>query len=239
VAIYSTFLQRAYDQIIMDVCLQGLPVVFAVDRSGIVGQDGPTHHGAFDITYFRHIPGIIVMSPKDGNELRQMLYSAYTYNKPAVIRYSRGRAQGTEIQKHFHEIPIGTWEKLKEGSDIAVIACGDLVYPSLSAAQELEEEGISCSVINGRFIKPMDREMLIETAKHANCILTVEENVVMGGFGSGVMEALSEEGITIPLKMLGMPDTFVPHGMQKTLRAKIGLDREGIKKVIRQWLKKG
>jgi len=239
VAIYSTFLQRAYDQIVMDVCLQGLPVVFAVDRSGIVGQDGPTHHGAFDITYFRHIPGIIVMSPKDGNELRQMLYSAYLYNKPTAIRYSRGRAQGTEIQKNFHEITIGAWEKLKEGSDIAIIACGDLVYPSLSAAQELEEEGIHCAVINGRFIKPLDREMLIETTKHTKCILTAEENVVMGGFGSAVMEAISEEGITIPLKMLGIPDTFVSHGMQKTLRGKIGLDTEGIKKVIRQWLKKG
>ncbi|MCX5807321.1 MAG: 1-deoxy-D-xylulose-5-phosphate synthase [Proteobacteria bacterium] len=239
VAIYSTFLQRAYDQIIMDVCLQELPVIFAVDRSGIVGQDGPTHHGAFDITYFRHIPGIVVMSPKDGNELRQMLYSAYLYNKPVAIRYSRGVAHGTKIQNTFQEIPIGTWEKLKEGSDIALIACGNLVYPSLTAAQELEEEGIHCTVINGRFIKPIDREMLIETAKHAKSILTVEENVVMGGFGSSIMEVLSEEGIVVPLKILGIPDMFVPHGMQKTLRGKIGLDVEGIKKVIRHWLKKG
>jgi 1-deoxy-D-xylulose-5-phosphate synthase len=239
VAIYSTFLQRAYDQIIMDVCLQGLPVIFAVDRSGIVGQDGPTHHGVFDITYFRHIPGIIVMSPKDGNELRQMLYSAYLYGKPAAIRYSRGKAHGTEIQKSFNEIPIGSWEKLKEGGDIAIIACGNLVYPSLTAAQELEKEGIHSTVINGRFIKPMDREMLVETATHAKCILTVEENALMGGFGSGIMEILSEEGIVVPLKTLGIPDIFVPHGLQKTLRGNICLDTEGIKKVIRQWLKKG
>jgi 1-deoxy-D-xylulose-5-phosphate synthase len=238
VAIYSTFLQRAYDQIIMDVCLQGLPVIFAVDRSGIVGQDGPTHHGVFDITYFRHIPGIVVMSPKDGNELRQMLYSAYLYSKPVAIRYSRGKAHGTEIQKNLHEIPIGTWEKLNEGSDIAIIACGNLVYPSLAAAQELEREGIHSTVINGRFIKPMDRQMLIDTATHVRCILTVEENAMIGGFGSGIMEVLSEEGIVLPLKMLGIPDIFIPHGLQKKLRGKICLDTEGIKQVIRQWLKK-
>lgn len=236
VAIYSTFLQRAYDQIVIDVCLQELPVVFAVDRSGIVGQDGPTHHGAFDIAYFRHIPGITVMSPKDGNELRQMLYSAYVYGKPTAIRYPRGEAQGTEIQREFQEVPFGTWEKLREGNDIAIIACGNLVYPSLTAAGELEKEGIHCTVINGRFIKPMDKKMLIETATHTKCILTAEENVLIGGFGSGVIEILSEEGINVPVKRLGIPDQFMPHGLQKTLRGKLGLDTEGIKKAIREWL---
>ena len=238
VAIYSTFLQRAYDQIIMDVCLQELPVIFAVDRSGIVGQDGPTHHGVFDLTYFRHIPGMTIMSPKDGNELRQMLYSAYIYDKPVAVRYPRGVAQDMEIQKKFQEIPFGTWEKLKEGSDIAIIACGNLVHPSLVAAHELEKEGVHCAVINGRFIKPMDRDMLIEIATNTKYILTAEENTIIGGFGSGIMEILSEEGITIPVKRLGVPDTFIAHGMQKTLRGKIYLDTEGIKKVIRQWLKK-
>ena len=239
VAIYSTFLQRAYDQIILDVCLQGLPVVFAVDRSGIVGQDGPTHHGAFDLTYFRHIPDMILMAPKDGNELKQMLYSAYLYGKPAAIRYPRGEALGAPPDKDFTEIPVGKWEKLKEGNDLAIIACGNAVYPSLSAAMELGEEGIQCTVINGRFIKPMDREMLIDTATSIKKILTVEENTVIGGFGSGVMEILSEERIDAAVHRAGMPDMFLMHGAQSTLREQIGLNVEGIKSTIRQWLKNG
>ena len=237
VAIYSTFLQRAYDQIILDVCLQNLPVVFAVDRSGIVGQDGPTHHGAFDITYFRHMPNIIVMSPKDENELRHMLYSAYLYEKPAVVRYPRGEARGVVMDETFKEIPLGTWERLKDGKDIAIVACGNTVHPALSAALELEGEGIRCCVVNGRFIKPMDREMLISLASEVPRILTVEENVLIGGFGSGVMEIFSEEGITIPVKRLGIPDTFLSHGSQSNLRKSIGIDEEGIKQFIRQWLK--
>jgi 1-deoxy-D-xylulose-5-phosphate synthase len=238
VAIYSTFLQRAYDQIVIDVCLQNLPVVFAVDRSGIVGQDGPTHHGAFDISYFRHIPNMVVISPKDENELKQMLYSAYSYERPVAIRYPRGEAQGVPIDEDFKEIPIGKWEILKEGEDIAIIACGNQVYPSLSAASELEEEGILCTVINGRFIKPMDREMLSALSKHAKKILTVEENAIMGGFGSGVLEILSEEGIAVPVKNIGIPDTFLPHGSQSMLRKSLGLDKEGIKKAVKQWLKR-
>jgi len=238
VAIYSTFLQRAYDQIVIDVCLQNLPVVFAVDRSGIVGQDGPTHHGAFDISYFRHIPNMVVISPKDENELKQMLYSAYSYERPVAIRYPRGEAQGVPIDEDFKEIPIGKWEILKEGEDIAIIACGNQVYPSLSVASELEEEGILCTVINGRFIKPMDREMLSALSKHAKKILTVEENAIMGGFGSGVLEILSEEGIAVPVKNIGIPDTFLPHGSQSMLRKSLGLDKEGIKKAVRQWLKR-
>ena len=237
VAIYSTFLQRAYDQIILDVCLQNLPVVFAVDRSGIVGQDGPTHHGAFDITYFRHMPNIIVMSPKDENELRHLLYSAYLYEKPAVVRYPRGEARGVVMDETFKEIPLGTWERLKDGKDIAIVACGNTVHPALSAALKLEGEGIRCCVVNGRFIKPMDREMLISLASEVPRILTVEENVLIGGFGSGVMEIFSEEGITIPVKRLGIPDTFLSHGSQSNLRKSIGIDEEGIKQFIRQWLK--
>lgn len=237
VAIYSTFLQRAYDQIILDVCLQNLPVVFAVDRSGIVGQDGPTHHGAFDITYFRHMPNIIVMSPKDENELRHMLYSAYLYEKPAVVRYPRGEARGVVMDETFKEIPLGTWERLKDGKDIAIVACGNTVYPALSAALKLEIEGIRCCVVNGRFIKPMDREMLLSLASEVPRILTIEENVLIGGFGSGVMEIFSEEGITIPVKRLGIPDTFLSHGSQSNLRKSIGIDEEGIKQFIQHWLK--
>ena len=239
VAIYSTFLQRAYDQIILDVCLQELPVVFAVDRSGIVGQDGPTHHGVFDLTYFRHIPNMILMAPKDGNELRQMLYSAYLYGKPAAIRYPRGEARGALPDENFTEIPVGKWEKLKEGNDLAIIACGNTVYPSLSAAMELGKEGIQCTVINGRFIKPMDRDMLIDTATSIKKILTVEENTVIGGFGSGVMEMLSEERVDAVVRRAGIPDMFLLHGAQSTLREKIGLNTEGIKSTIRQWLKNG
>jgi 1-deoxy-D-xylulose-5-phosphate synthase len=237
VAIYSTFLQRAYDQIILDVCLQNLPVVFAVDRSGIVGQDGPTHHGAFDISYFRDIPNIIVMSPKDENEMRHMLYSAYLYEKPAVVRYPRGEAQGVVLDETFREIPLGSWEPLKDGNDIAIIACGNTVHPALTAAMELEGEGIHCMVINGRFVKPMDRNMLVSLASEVPRILTVEENALAGGFGTGVMELLSEEGITMPVKRLGIPDTFLSHGSQGNLRKSIGIDKEGIKQFVLQWLK--
>jgi 1-deoxy-D-xylulose-5-phosphate synthase len=237
VAIYSTFLQRAYDQIILDVCLQNLPVVFAVDRSGIVGQDGPTHHGAFDISYFRDIPNIIIMSPKDENEMRHMLYSAYLYERPAVVRYPRGEAQGVVLDETFREIPLGSWEPLKDGNDIAIIACGNTVHPALTAAMELEGEGIHCMVINGRFVKPMDRNMLVSLASEVPRILTEEENAIAGGFGTGVMELLSEEGITMPVKRLGIPDTFLSHGSQGNLRKSIGIDKEGIKQFVLQWLK--
>jgi len=238
VAIYSTFLQRAYDQIILDVCLQGLPVVFAVDRSGIVGQDGPTHHGAFDLSYFRHIPHMIIMSPKDENEFRYMLYSAYIYNRPVAVRYPRGDAQGVSIDEGFREIPLGTWEVLRKGDDLAIIATGNTVYPALEAAQILQENQIECTIINGRFIKPMDIELLKDVATKTKRILTIEENTIIGGFGSGVMEALSDEGIDVPVKRIGIPDMFLPHGSQKTLRKTIGIDAEGISRGILKWLKK-
>jgi 1-deoxy-D-xylulose-5-phosphate synthase len=238
VAIYSTFLQRAYDQIIVDVCLQNLPVVFAVDRSGLVGQDGPTHHGVFDLSFFRHVPNMVLMSPKDENELKQMLYSAYIYNRPVAIRYPRGEARGVPIDETFKEIPLGTWEILKEGEELTIIACGNMVYPALDVAEELEKEGIAIGVINGRFIKPMDNHMLAEIASRTKKILTLEENTLMGGFGSGVMELLSKEEILIPIKSIGIPDTFIRHGSQKKLRNALGIDREGIKKAIKAWLKK-
>lgn len=238
VAIYSTFLQRAYDQIIVDVCLQNLPVVFAVDRSGLVGQDGPTHHGVFDLSFFRHVPNMVLMSPKDENELKQMFYSAYVYNRPVAIRYPRGEARGVPIDETFKEIPLGTWEILKEGEELTIIACGNMVYPALDVAEELEKEGIAIGVINGRFIKPMDNHMLAEVASRTKKILTLEENTLMGGFGSGVMELLSKEEILIPIKSMGIPDTFIRHGSQKKLRNALGIDREGIKKAIKAWLKK-
>jgi 1-deoxy-D-xylulose-5-phosphate synthase len=238
VAIYSTFLQRAYDQIIEDVCLQQLPVVFALDRSGLVGQDGPTHNGSFDMSFLRHIPNMVLMSPKDENELKQMLFSAYRYEKPAAIRYPRGEAVGVPVDPDFSEIPIGTWEILKEGTDITLMASGPVVYTALDAAMELQNEGINCAVVNGRFIKPMDREVIINLATHTQRVLTIEENTIVGGFGSGVMEVLSDEGMRIPVKRVGLPDRFLFHGSQKMLREHLGLDKEGIKKTVKLWLSK-
>ncbi|MGD0228777.1 MAG: 1-deoxy-D-xylulose-5-phosphate synthase [Syntrophorhabdales bacterium] len=237
VAMYSTFLQRGFDQIIEDVCLQELPVVFAIDRSGIVGQDGPTHHGSFDLSYLRHIPNMVIMSPKDENELKQMLFSASLYGCPVSVRYPRGEAIGVPVDRDFKEIPLGTWELLRTGADIALIGCGPVVHSCLLAADELEkEEGIHCSVINGRFAKPMDKEMLVDVALHTRRIATFEENSAMGGFGSGVMEVLSEEGIVMPVKRTGLPDRFLSHASPKLLRHEVGLDKDGIKKTVKHWL---
>jgi len=240
VAMYSTFLQRGFDQIIEDVCLQQLPVVFAIDRSGIVGADGPTHHGSFDMSYLRHIPNMVIMSPKDENELRQMLFSAYRYGMTVAVRYPRGEAVGVPLEDDFVEIPLGNWELLRTGSDIALIGCGPVVYACLQAAVELEVEGgVSCAVVNGRFTKPMDSRMLFDLARRIGRIATFEENSAIGGFGSGVMELLSEEGITVPVKRVGLPDRFLSHASQKVLRQEVGLDKDGIKKTVKQWLNLG
>lgn len=237
VAMYSTFLQRGFDQIIEDVCLQELPVVFAIDRSGLVGQDGPTHHGSFDISYLRHIPNMVVTSPKDENELRHLLYSAALYGKTMSIRYPRGETLGVPPDGEFREIPLGTWEALRDGSDVCLIGCGPVVYACLDAASELEkEEGIKCAVVNGRFVKPMDREMLVDFASHTERLITFEENTIIGGFGSGVMEVLSDEGIMRPIRRVGLPDRFLSHSPQSLLRQETGLDKDGIKRTVRQWL---
>ena len=237
VAIYSTFLQRAYDQIILDVCLQNLPVVFAVDRSGIVGQDGPTHHGVYDLSYFRHIPNMTLMAPKDENELRQMLYSAYRYNRPCAVRYPRGEALGVPVDSEFSIIEYGTWESLKEGEDVTIIACGFMVNTAMEAAAILDANGVKTGVVNGRFIKPMDEALLASVAARTRRIVTLEENVLIGGFGSGVSEALSRAQICMPVKSLGIPDTFITHGSQNTLRRSLGLDRDSIVRTITEWVK--
>lgn len=230
VAIYSTFLQRSYDEIIHDVCLQNFPVVFAVDRAGIVGEDGPTHNGAFDLSYLRHIPNMVVMAPKDGNELGQMLKTALSHDGPSAIRYPRGSVTDGQEAAEINSIPLGTAEILREGKDILIIAIGSSVLPSLAAAEQIEK-GVSACVVNARFVKPLDISLISRLAKEIKTILTVEENTVSGGFGSAVLEELNKAGVDgLKIKMLGIPDRFIEQGTQSILRKKLGLDAEGIAK---------
>ena len=229
VAIYSTFLQRGYDEIIHDVCLQKLPVVFAIDRAGIVGEDGPTHQGVFDISYLRHIPNLTVMAPKDDLELKAMLELALKHNGPSAIRYPRGKVQPSGISGQLSAFDIGKAEILKEGFDLTLIAIGNVVYPALGAAERLEKEGIKASVINARFIKPLDKELILKMASKTKRIITIEENMIAGGFGSAVLEYLNSMDIPdIKIKILGIPDEFVEQGSQAILRKKYGIDEEGI-----------
>jgi 1-deoxy-D-xylulose-5-phosphate synthase len=226
VAIYSTFLQRAYDEIVHDVCLQNLPVVFAIDRAGIVGEDGPTHQGVFDISYLRHVPNLVVMAPRDAAELRAMLAIALKHDGPSAIRFPRGRASGDSLSAPFG---IGEGEVLKEGEDVAVLAVGSTVYPALAASERLKQEGVRAMVVNVRFVKPMDRRLFLETASRVKKLITVEENALLGGFGSAFLEFLHEMNIhDAEVKTLGIPDEFVEQGTQAELRSKYGLDEEGI-----------
>lgn len=230
VAIYSTFLQRAYDEIVHDVCLQNLPVVFAIDRAGIVGDDGPTHNGLFDLSYLRHIPNIVVMAPKDTFELRAMLELALKHDGPSAIRYPREKVQSS-VTSHPSPVTfdIGEGEILKTGEDIAFIATGNCVHSAFSAAKRLEREGISVMVVNARFIKPLDRNLLISIASRIKRIITVEENTLTGGFGSAVLEFLNDMEIPhVKVRRLGLPDEFIAQGQQDELRKKYGLDEEGI-----------
>ena len=237
VAIYSTFLQRAFDQIIHDVCLQKLPVVFAIDRAGIVGEDGPTHHGTFDLSYLRLIPNMIVSAPKDENELRHLLYTALNQDYPMAIRYPRGKAVGVELEKEFKEIPIGKAEILKEGKDVVALAIGSTVYPALRAAEELEKEGISTCVVNCRFVKPLDKE-IVRIVRSIGNAMTIEENSIYGGFGSAILELLNDEGIRdVNIKRIALPDKFIEHGEANFLRKKYGLDSGNIKEEIKSFLK--
>ena len=229
VAIYSTFLQRAYDEIVHDVCLQNLPVVFAIDRAGIVGDDGPTHNGTFDLSYLRHIPNLIVMAPKDGYEFRCMLRKALSLHAPVAIRYPRGAVTDSRENDELQDIPVGKSEVLCEGQDILIIAAGNTVSPSVDAAGLLKEADINACVINARFIKPLDMDLISARAREIKYVLTVEENAVSGGFGSAVLEKLAEAGVErMKFKMLGIPDEFIEQGPQSLLRQKLGLDAEGI-----------
>jgi len=237
VAIYSTFLQRAYDQVLQDVCLQNLPVVFALDRGGIVGEDGPTHHGLFDFSYLRHIPNLIVMVPKDENEFQHMIKTAVECPMPVAFRYPRGRGVGARREVPLQTLDIGKGEVLREGQEVLILAIGSTVYPSLRAAERLAEVGIQAAVINSRFLKPLDGNLLCDWAKRIGRVLTVEENVLQGGFGSSVLELFQERGLNpIQMKRLGIPDVFVEHGPQALLREKYGIDENGIFKGVKELL---
>ncbi len=232
VAIYSTFLQRAYDMIVHDVAIQRLPVIFALDRAGIVGDDGPTHQGVFDLTYMRHVPNMVVMAPKDEDELQDMLWTAVAYEKgPISVRYPRGTAVGVPRKSEPEILPIGKAEVLRTGKDVAVVAIGSMVYPALDAADLLDQQGVSAEVVNARFAKPLDEELLLDLAERFKVIVTVEENALQGGFGSAVAEFYVDHGFTgLRLVRLGVPDVFVEQGERKLLLHKLGLDGEGIAK---------
>jgi 1-deoxy-D-xylulose-5-phosphate synthase len=228
-AIYSTFLQRGYDQLIHDVCIQNLPVTFALDRAGIAGDDGRTHQGAFDLSYLSCIPNMIVSAPKDEEELRDLLYTATRVPGPMAVRYPRGAGTGVEMSEEFNEIAVGSWEQLREGSDAAILAVGCMVSPALQAAARLSEHNLRTAVINCRFVKPLDRQLLREIAGSTPFILTAEENVLSGGFGSQVRAALDDDGYdSVQIESAGMPDNFVEHGSQSILRSKYGLTADAL-----------
>jgi 1-deoxy-D-xylulose-5-phosphate synthase len=231
VAIYSTFLQRAYDQLIHDVALQKLPVVFAMDRGGLVGADGPTHHGAFDLSYLRCIPNLTVMAPSDENECRQMLYTAFTLDSPAAVRYPRGSGAGVEVQQEMKALAVGRGEVRREGKRVAILAFGSMVRPALEAGAEL-----NATVANMRFVKPIDRDLVLRLATTHDLVVTVEENVVMGGAGAAVLESLAADGLTVAVLTLGLPDQFVEHGDPQQLLVDCGLDAAGIVRSIRERL---
>lgn len=237
-AIYSTFLQRAYDQIIHDVALNKAKVIFAIDRAGLVGEDGPTHHGAFDLSYLRLIPNLIVCAPKDENELQHLLYSALKYENPCAIRYPRGLGIGVTLDKEFKEIPLGTAEILKDGKEAVILAIGYPVCLALQAGLELEKEGISVGVINVRFLKPLDRETLLNYIKNTKKVLTIEENTQIGGLASAIAELLVEENLCVFFDKIALPDYFIEHGDLKSLREKYGFTIKTIKEKIYKLVEK-
>jgi 1-deoxy-D-xylulose-5-phosphate synthase len=232
-AIYSTFLQRSFDQIIHDVCLQELPVVFAIDRGGIVGDDGKTHQGTFDLSYLSLIPNIIVAAPKDENELQHMLYTAVKSGKIMAVRYPRSPGLGVKMDTGFKELAIGKSEILRQGNDIAIVAIGSMVAPAMEAAEILALQGIEATVVNARFVKPVDTEMIVDLAIRIKRIVTVEENTLAGGFGSYVNDGIKQADISdVIIRNIGVPDVFIEHGGQAFLRSKYGLDTQGIVKKV-------
>lgn len=236
-AIYSTFLQRAYDQLNHDICLQKLPVVFALDRGGVVGDDGPTHHGVFDFAYMRHLPNLVVSAPKDENELAHLLYSAIYYDAgPWSIRYPRGEGVGVTPDDEWRVIAPGQAELLREGEDVLLLAIGRMVYPALEAAEELAGEGIRAAVINARFAKPLDAELITKWARRCGAAVTAEDGCLIGGFGVGVLELLFESGLSgeVKIKRLGYPDEYITHGTPQELLDHYGLNAAGIAAAARE-----
>jgi 1-deoxy-D-xylulose-5-phosphate synthase len=229
VAIYSTFLQRAFDQVVHDVATQNLPMTILIDRGGLVAEDGTTHHGAFDFAFLRHVPNMVIMAPKDENELQHMVKTCLSYEGPAAVRYPRGNGWGVDMEPYPATLRIGEGELLREGTDVALVAIGVTVLPALRAAEWLAAEGISVAVVNARFVKPLDSVLIARVAKQVRCLLTVEEGCRMGGFGSAVLETLSEHQLfNLPTRILGLPDKYIEQGPQDLLRARYGLTAEGI-----------
>ena len=238
IAIYSTFLQRAYDQVLHDVCLERLPVIFAIDRGGIVGEDGSTHHGLFDLSYLRSLPNMVVMAPADENELCRMLATALNYDGPIAFRYPRGTATGVPLDEKIRPLPLGQAKVLEEGKDVLILAIGRPVGDALEARTILMEQGISAAVVNCRFVKPLDVDLICSLSEKIPRIITVEENVRQGGFGSAILETLSERDITgFHIERIGIADVFVEHGPQKILRSEYGIDVPDIVKAAKHLIK--
>ncbi len=238
VALYSTFAQRAYDQLMHDVCLQNLPVTICLDRAGLVGEDGPTHHGVFDLSYLRHMPNMSVLVPKDENELRQMVFAAVEHPGPVAIRYPRGAGLGVDILDKPDDLEWGKAELLKDGTEAAFFAAGTMVDTACEAAELLEREGISAAVVNMRFVKPMDRNILLKYGKQVKCAVTCEENALAGGFGSAVAEFFADEGIEVPMVRFGIPDSFVEQGSRQELLELCGLTAGSMAKAVKERLEK-
>ena len=232
VAIYSTFLQRAYDQLIHDVAMQNLPVLFAIDRAGLVGSDGPTHAGSFDLSFLRCIPNMLIMAPSDENECRQMLYTGFAHQGPAAVRYPRGAGPGTAVKTEMQALPIGQAEVIKRGSGVAILAFGSSLQPSTEVSSRL-----GASLVNMRFVKPLDEDVIKEMAHNHNLLVTVEENAVSGGAGSGVNELLAAEGIVVNILNIGIPDRYIEHGSREDCLAMAELDANGIFEQINNRLK--
>jgi len=235
-AIYSTFLQRAYDQVVHDVCLQNLDVTFALDRAGLVGADGATHQGAYDFAYLRTLPNLVLMAPKDENELQHMLRTAIEHPGPAAVRFPRGEGWGVPLDPELKALPIGEAELLRDGDDAVVVAIGALVHPALEAAVELAAQGLSVAVLNARFVKPLDSARIVALARRCRALVTVEEHSGMGGFGGAVLEALAAAGARLPVRCLALPDQPIEHGDPTAQKQAFGLDAEGIARAVQALL---
>ncbi|MCI5224882.1 MAG: 1-deoxy-D-xylulose-5-phosphate synthase, partial [Candidatus Electrothrix sp. AR4] len=239
VTVYSSFMQRALDQLIHDVCLPDLPVTFALDRGGVVGDDGPTHHGVFDLSFLRFIPTLTVMAPKDENELRDMLYTSVNNDGPCAIRYPRGSGEDVPLDQELMLLPIGEGELLREGDDLLLLPVGNRVYPALEAAEGLAKLGISAAVINPRFIKPLDNNLIARWARKCGRVVTVEDNVKKGGFGSAILQMLHELHLLIPVRTLGYGNKFIDQAPQQILWKNAGIDVAGIIKGALEIMKQG